>query len=54
MLMAVNRYLTGESLATVLLHVQGVAKYRSPPPQQNWAVAYPKPIHFHDPTSIPD
>ena len=25
-----------------------------PPPQHNWTVPDPKPIFFHDPTSIPD
>merc|ERR1712154_388959 len=25
-----------------------------PPPQHNWARPHPKPIYFHDPTSIPD
>ena len=26
----------------------------APHPQQNWAVTYPKPIHFHGLTSTPD
>ena len=35
-------------------HIQGVPIPCAPPPQHNWAGPYPKPIYFHDPTSIPD
>ena len=27
-------------------YIQGVAKYRSPPPQQNWAISQRKPLYF--------
>ena len=27
-------------------YLQGVAKYRSPPPQQNWAISQRKPLYF--------
>ena len=37
----------GFSVASaVSLYIQGVAKYRSPPPQQNWAISQRKPLYF--------
>ena len=37
------------------IYIQNVPIHLPPPhPQQNMAVTYPKPIHFHDPASIPD
>ena len=33
-------------MGPLYLEIQGVAKYRSPPPQQNWAISQRKPLYF--------
>ena len=38
----------------ILLKYRVFRYLRPPPAQQNWAMPYHKPIHFYNPTSIPD